>query len=126
MIYDEANKRTAQEEVVDARTPGAKFYLILNFFDDHTQYKIDTTDRKCYKGTIPDNEQWRPFGVPTGATFVQQVRNNSVDWCTLLLRGFFFIVPPRCYRSLRLETVEGKAHVTFVADFICGRDKQHH
>ena len=91
MIYDEANKRTAQEEVVDARTPGAKFYLILNFFDDHTQYKIDTTDRKCYKGTIPDNEQWRPFGVPTGATFVQQVRNNSVDWCTL--RGFFFIVP---------------------------------
>ena len=35
-------------------------------------YKVDSNTRKCVSSRIPDSRQWRPFGVPKNATYLQQ------------------------------------------------------
>lgn len=44
----------------------------LYLYKQKMMYRVDSVTRKCVTSRIPDSRQWRPFGVPKNATFLQQ------------------------------------------------------
>jgi hypothetical protein len=44
----------------------------LYLYKEKMMYKVDSRTRKCVTSRIPDSRQWRPFGVPKNATYLQQ------------------------------------------------------
>eukprot|EP00035_Acanthoeca_spectabilis_P019918 m.430243 g.430243 ORF g.430243 m.430243 type:complete len:216 (+) comp17134_c0_seq1:53-700(+) len=79
VAFDSLNRRFYKRELVSTKVPGRKFYSELYFYNLKEYYKTDSSTGACYKGKIPADAAWRPFGVPENATFVSQVNIGAPD-----------------------------------------------
>lgn len=67
LAYDAVNQRRVFIEEQNAVTPGKQFLEFLMLGNENTLYEINLTLKTCRK--TPMRRPWRPFGIPSNATF---------------------------------------------------------